>query len=90
MNVKVWNFKLRKTRVIFIISIAWCFISYWIVTGGVMYYLDSSHYFDMVGYGSYEWQWVRGEFIVFTSPVWIYWIVIPFIKIMFNWIKEGK
>jgi hypothetical protein len=43
----------------------------------------------MIGYGSYDWQWVRGDFIVFTSPVWIYWIVIPFIKTVINWIKKG-
>jgi hypothetical protein len=83
------DFSLKKTRVISIISIAWCFISYWLITGGLTYYLDSDFYYKMIGYGSYDWQWVRGDFIVFTSPVWIYWIVIPFIKTVINWIKKG-
>jgi|SaaInlStandDraft_6_1057023.scaffolds.fasta_scaffold18141_4 hypothetical protein len=89
MNVKVWNFKLRKTRVIFIISIAWCFISYWLADGGLTYYLDSDFYYDMLKFGAYDWQRMRGDFIIISSPVWMYWIVVPFIKTIVNWIKTG-
>jgi hypothetical protein len=87
--MNIWKFESRKTRIILVVSIAWCFISYWFITGGLTHYLDPDFYYKMIGYGSYDWQWVRGDFIVFTSPVWLYWFVIPIIRSTYNWIKEG-
>ena len=84
------DFSLKRTRVVFIVSIAWCFISYWLATGGLMKHLDPDFYYKMLGLGSYDWIWARGDFIITTSPVWMYWIVIPFIKIVINWIKTGN
>ncbi len=87
----MWSFSLKKTRVIFVVSIALCFISYWIVTGGLDYYnFGPDFYYRMVDLGSYDWQRVRGDFIIFTSPIWIYWVVIPFIKMVINWVRTGE
>jgi len=62
----MWDFKLRKTRIIFLVSIPWVwFISYF-------HHYNFSRYFV--------------EILIFTSPVWVYWIVIP----LFLWIKKGK
>jgi len=53
------------------------------------YYLDSDFYYDMLKFGAYDWQRMRGDFIIISSPVWMYWIVVPFIKTIVNWIKTG-
>ena len=62
----MWNFKFKKTRIIFLLSIPWVwFISYF-------------HHYNFSRYPL--------EILIFTSPVWVYWVVIP----LYLWIRKGK
>ena len=61
----MWDFKLKKTRIIFIASIVWLWISYWMITTDV---------------GTSEWGYHNADtmvYLTFISPVLIYWIGIP-------------
>ena len=90
MAINAWNFKLKKTRIILIASIVWCFLSYQLATGILMLYTNPDHYYHILKLTGCDWDWMGGQFIAFTSPVWIYWIVIPFLRIVVNWIKTGE
>ena len=70
----MWDFKLKKTRIIFVISILWFFTSYWFV--GADFYDDWS--IDNV--------MTRPPIYIMLIPVFIYWIVIP----SYRWIMKGK
>ena len=71
----MWDFKLKKTRIIFVISILWVLVCYTsLSTDGFSYYLFHS---DVIDEAPFWWL---------ISPVLIYWIVIP----SYRWIMKGK
>jgi hypothetical protein len=70
----MWDFKLKKTRIIFIASIVWLWISYGIISTDI---------------GRKSWGFHDVEtmvYLTFISPVLIYWIGIP----LYRWIMKGK
>jgi hypothetical protein len=70
----MWDFKLKKTRIILVISILWVLIIY---SGCSTDVWSSSFYFD-------ETEWLL--FFLWGIPVWIYWVVIP----SYRWVMKGK
>jgi hypothetical protein len=70
----MWDFKLKKTRIIFIVSVFWLWITYWIITTDIGTDRWGYHTVDTVVY------------LTFISPVLIYWIVIP----LYRWAMKGK
>lgn len=63
-NLLMWDFKLKKTRIIFLGSVIYSWLLYWGITTNI---------------GSKSWGWYDLEegFYVLISPVIIYWIGIP-------------
>jgi hypothetical protein len=71
----MWDFKLKKTRIIFVISIIWFFTSYFF-TGTT----------DTYGDWSIDYVMTHPLLYIMLTPLFIYWIVIP----SYRWIMKGK
>ena len=71
----MWDFKLKKTRIIFVISIIWFFTSYFF-TGTTYSYGD----------WSIDYVMTHPLLYIMLTPLFIYWIVIP----SYRWIMKGK
>jgi hypothetical protein len=71
----MWDFKLKKTRIIFIGSTVYSWLVYWSLASN---------------FGNYsDWTYSNADPLVWflvTSPIWIYWIVIP----IYRWMMKGK
>jgi hypothetical protein len=70
----MWDFKLKKTRIIFVISTLWVFVWYLIISADGY---SSPFNNDVLDEAPFWWL---------ISPVLIYWIVIP----SYRWIMKGK
>jgi hypothetical protein len=75
----MWDFKLRSTRIIFIASIPWLAFSLfmpcdWFTVNGEYRLLN------------FHWDF----FFLLSSPIWVYWIAIPLVRISGNWVDKGK
>ncbi len=85
----MWDFKLKKTRIIFLISIFWCgFAYFFLLKGGLLYLINIETYYEMKYLGIYDSPSIY-DWLFALIPVWIYWIVIPIIRITYRWIKGG-
>jgi len=78
------NFKLRKTRIIFLLSIVWCAFAYFVVKGGLVYLFNGGSF-----YYKYDWDFDLSTWILFSSPVLIYWGIQIVIGI-YRWVKSGE
>jgi hypothetical protein len=81
------NFKLRKTRIIFLLSIVWSALAYFVTVGGVHFLQDRSQYYYWKGMGMYDFDLYL--FLFINLPVIIYWGV-PLIRGLFSWVKNGE
>ena len=81
------NFKLRKTRVILLLSITWCALAYFVVKGGLVYLFNDL--FNGNFYYRYDWDFDLSTWILFSSPVLIYWGIQIVIGI-YRWVKSGE
>jgi len=70
----MWNFKLKKTRIIFVISVLWFLTCYFIIG------FQFNEYFAIGN------VMTRIEFYIILFPIYIYWIVIP----SYRWMLKGK
>ena len=83
----MWNFKLKKTRIIFLISVVWCALAYFLSKGGLVFLIDRQNYYSYLNFGLYDsnlFSW-----LLLISPVLIYW-TIPLIRGVFRWVKGGE
>ena len=84
----VWNFKLKKTRIIFLLSIIWCgFVYLFFIDGWIVFLLDWQTYNNLIKLDYFNGS--MSEWLFWLTPVWIYWITIPIIRIAYKWIKGG-
>ena len=81
------NFKLRKTRIILLLSICWCGFSYFFMKGGLLLMFDRDGYYYGSSYGAYDFDLY--VFLFLNIPVIIYW-GIPLIRGLFTWVKNGE
>ena len=81
----MWNFKLKRTRIILLISVVWCALAYFLLKGGSLYLFDRQQY-----YRFYDlWDFDLSAWLFLISPVLIYW-TIPLIRGVFRWVKGGE
>ena len=74
----MWDFKLKKTRIILIISILWFFTSYLFIGTE----------------GRDDWSidnvMTRPGLYIMLLPLFIYWIAIPLYRFTTSWVMKGK
>jgi hypothetical protein len=75
------NFKLRKTRIILLLSITWCALAYILIKGGYVYLFNKNLYYE------FDWDFDLSDWLLFTSPVLIYWGIQIVIGI-YKWVKS--
>ena len=83
----MWNFKLKRTRIILLISVVWCALAYFLAKGGLVYLIDRQNYYRNVNFNQYDSYLLMWLFLI--SPVLIYW-TIPLIRGVFRWVKSGE
>ena len=76
----MWNFKLKRTRIILLISVVWCALAYLVIKGGLVYLFDRPNYYG------FNWDFDLYFWLFLISPVLIYW-TIPLIRGVFRWVK---
>ena len=79
----MWNFKLKKTRIILLISVVWCTLAYFFIKGGLIYLFNRHLYFE------FDWNFDLSYWLFLISPVLIFW-TIPLIRGVFRWVKGGE
>jgi hypothetical protein len=70
----MWDFKLKKTRIILVISIIWFFTSY--------FFIGTDGYDDW----SIDNVMTHPFLYIMITPLFIYWIVIP----SYRWVMKGR
>ena len=75
----MWDFKLKKTRLILLVSILWSLVGYLLASNSVFSFIV---YNQKNRYETIE----NPYFYIWMIPVIIYWIVLP----LFRWAMKGK
>jgi hypothetical protein len=75
----MWDFKLKKTRLILLVSILWSLVGYLLASNSVFSFIV---YNQQNRYETLE----NPYFYIWMMPVIIYWTVLP----LFRWAMKGK
>ena len=78
-NLFMWDFKLKKTRLILLVSILWSLVGYLLASNSVFSFIV---YNQQNRYETLE----NPYFYIWMMPVIIYWTVLP----LFRWAMKGK
>ena len=75
----MWDFKLKKTRLVLLVSILWSLIGYLLAINSVFSFIvyNQQNRYEIIE---------NPYFYIWISPVIIYWIVLPLLR----WAMKGK